>query len=88
MQQWFHIANANDVASPALLLYDDRIDENIAKMIRIAGGVERLRPHMKTHKLPELIQKQIALGIHKFKCATVAEAEMVAGCDARDVLLA
>jgi D-threonine aldolase len=88
MQQWFHIANAEDVPSPGLLLYQDRIDENIRKMIRIAGGVERLRPHMKTHKLPDLIQKQIALGIHKFKCATIAEAEMVASCEARDVLLA
>jgi len=88
MQQWFHISNPEDVPSPALLLYNDRIDENMAKMIRIAGGVERLRPHMKTHKLPELIQKQIALGIHKFKCATIAEAEMVASCGTRDVLLA
>jgi D-serine deaminase-like pyridoxal phosphate-dependent protein len=88
MQQWFHISNADDVPSPSLLLYTDRIDQNIDKMIRIAGGVERLRPHMKTHKLPELIQKQISRGIDKFKCATIAEAEMVASCGARDVLLA
>jgi D-threonine aldolase len=88
MQQWFHISNADDVPSPALLLYHERIDENIAKIIHIAGGVERLRPHIKTHKLPDLIQKQIALGIHKFKCATIAEAEMVATCGARDVFLA
>jgi D-threonine aldolase len=88
MQHWFHISNPDDVPSPALLLYTERIEENIRKMIRIAGGVERLRPHMKTHKLPELIHKQIALGIHKFKCATIAEAEMVATCGAHDVLLA
>jgi D-threonine aldolase len=88
MQQWFHISNAGDVSSPALLLYSERIDENIERMIGIAGGVEHLRPHIKTHKLPELIQKQRARGIDKFKCATVAEAEMAAGCGARDVLLA
>jgi D-threonine aldolase len=88
MQQWFHISNADDVPSPALLLYNERVDENIATMIRIAGGVDRLRPHMKTHKLPELIHKQIARGILKFKCATIAEAEMAASCGARDVLLA
>src|SRR5687767_3226100 len=88
MQHWFHISNPDDVPSPALLLYADRIDQNIAKMIHLAGGVERLRPHIKTHKLPDLIRKQILLSIDKFKCATIAEAEMVASCDAPDVLLA
>ena len=88
MQQWFHISNADEVPSPSLLLYTERVDQNIDQVIRIAGGVERLRPHAKTHKLPELIQKQISRGIDKFKCATIAEAEMVASCGARDVLLA
>src|SRR5258705_10637590 len=88
MQEWFHISNADEIPSPSLLLYTERIDQNIEKMIRTAGGVERLRPHMKTHKLPELIQKQLARGINKFKCATIAEAEMVASCGAPDVLLA
>ncbi|MCI0364481.1 MAG: alanine racemase, partial [Phycisphaerales bacterium] len=85
---WHHVANIADIESPSLLLYTERIDENIERMIRIAGGAERLRPHMKTHKLPEVIQKQRAKGIDKFKCATIAEAEMVAGCGARDVLVA
>jgi D-serine deaminase-like pyridoxal phosphate-dependent protein len=43
---------------------------------------------MKTHKLPELIRMQVRLGLTKFKCATIAEAEMTAGAGARDVLLA
>ena len=87
-QSWFEIDNVANVASPALLIYPDRVEENIRRMIRIAGGVERLRPHMKTHKLAELIRLQMAHGIRKFKCATIAEAEMVAGCNAPDVLLA
>ncbi|MEO8428529.1 MAG: D-TA family PLP-dependent enzyme [Verrucomicrobiota bacterium] len=88
MKSWFEIDHVADVASPALLVYPDRVEENIRRMIRIAGGVERLRPHMKTHKLAELIRLQMAHGIRKFKCATIAEAEMVATCDAADVLLA
>ena len=56
--------------------------------MRVAGGVERLRPHVKTHKLPEVIRRQLVLGIRKFKCATIAEAEMLAECGCRDVLLA
>src|SRR6266508_4267025 len=87
-QSWFQIDNVDDVASPALLVYPDRVEENIRRMISVAGGVERLRPHMKTHKLGELIRLQMAHGIRKFKCATIAEAEMVAGCNAPDVLLA
>lgn len=85
---WFAVDNVADVPSPALLLYPDRVEENVRRMIATAGGVERLRPHMKTHKMPEMIRLQLAHGITKFKCATIAEAEMTAACGARDVLLA
>jgi 3-hydroxy-D-aspartate aldolase len=87
MQQWFQISNVDEIESPALLLYVDRIEENIERMLRIAGGATRLRPHIKTHKLSELISRQLARGIEKFKCATIAEAEMAAAGGARDVLL-
>ena len=88
MSEWFEISNAGDVPSPALLLYPDRIRENIRRMIRVAGGTSRLRPHIKTHKLAELVRMQIEEGINKFKCATIAEAEMAAGAGAKDVLIA
>ena len=48
----------------------------------------RLRPHVKTHKMPEIIGMQLRHGIEKFKCATIAEAEMTASCGAADILLA
>jgi D-serine deaminase-like pyridoxal phosphate-dependent protein len=57
-------------------------------MIAMVGDVRRLRPHMKTHKLPEMIRLQLAHGITKFKSSTIAEAEMTAACGASDVLLA
>lgn len=85
---WYIVSNADDIPSPALLVYPDRVQENIRRMIRMAGGVGRLRPHMKTNKLPEVIRMQMDQGITKFKCATIAEAEMVAACLAPDVLLA
>lgn len=88
MSRWYEIANADDIPSPALLFYPERIVENIRRMIVIAGGTERLRPHMKTHKSAEVVQLHIAQGIMKFKCATIAEAEMVASCGATEVLLA
>jgi D-serine deaminase-like pyridoxal phosphate-dependent protein len=86
---WCKVENIAEVASPALLVYPDRVEENLKRMIRLtAGGAQRLRPHVKTHKLAELVQMQIAHGITKFKCATIAEAEMTAGSGASDVLLA
>jgi len=85
---WYRVSNVDEVASPALLIYPDRVEENIRRMVRIAGGVDRLRPHMKTNKLPEVIRMQMAQGILKYKCATIAEAEVAAACSVPDVLLA
>jgi D-serine deaminase-like pyridoxal phosphate-dependent protein len=86
--QWYEVKNVSDVCSPSLLVYRDRLEENIRRMIRIAGGSDCLRPHVKTHKMAEIIRLQIAHGIKKFKCATISETEMVAGCGATDILLA
>lgn len=88
MTDWYRIANADQVPSPAVLLYPDRIGENLQRMIRGAGGAERLRPHVKTHKLPQVVQMKLQAGITKFKTATIAEAEMTAAAGGRDVLLA
>ena len=85
---WHTLTTPDEIPSPALLLYPERIEENIRRMIATAGSVDRLRPHVKTHKLAEVVQIQLKAGISKFKCATIAEAEMLAQAGARDVLLA
>jgi D-serine deaminase-like pyridoxal phosphate-dependent protein len=85
---WYKIDNADEVTSPSLLIYPDRIEANIKKAINIAGNADRLRPHVKTHKMAEVIRLQMKYGIYKFKCATISEAEMAAGCGASDILLA
>src|ERR1700728_4463637 len=88
MSEWFHVANAPELASPALLFYPERISENIRRMIRLAGGPARLRPHIKTHKSPDILRLHLHQGIQKFKCATIAEAEMAVGAGAVDILIA
>ena len=88
MNDWYKINNAEDLISPSLIVYPDRIKKNIQMMIEIAGGTEYLRPHIKTHKIAEIIEMQMAAGITKFKCATIAEAELLATCGAIDILLA
>ncbi|MGF1587123.1 MAG: D-TA family PLP-dependent enzyme [Bacteroidales bacterium] len=85
---WYEIENAAEVSSPSLLVYPDRIESNIRQMIKIAGDVNRLRPHVKTHKMAEVVGLQLDAGITKFKCATISEAEMLARCGAKDILLA
>ena len=85
---WFQVAGEAEIPSPALVIHLDRVEANLREMLRIAGGPARLRPHVKTHKLPELVRRQVELGITKVKCATVAEAEMAALNGAKDILLA
>ena len=75
------------IPSPALLLDVGKVESNLQQMISIAG-VDRLRPHLKTHKIREVVQLQIEAGIRKFKAATLAELEMAADAGAAEVLLA
>ena len=88
MNDWFRLQDEAAIPSPALLLFCERIEHNLRLMIQIAGGPERLRPHVKTHKLGPLVARQIEIGITKFKTSTIAETEMCAVAGAPDVLLA
>jgi len=85
---WYTLTGSNKISSPSLLVYPERIRHNTELMLQLAKDVNRLRPHIKTHKMAEIIQIQLKLGIHKFKCATLAEAELLAQTGANDVLLA
>ena len=87
-KSWYKIENVAEVDSPALVVYPDRVADNIRRMIAIAGGPVRLRPHIKTHKMSAIVRMQVEAGIDKCKCAMLAEAEMAAGAGATDVLLA
>ena len=88
MTDWYRIENEDEIPSPTILIYPERIRENLRRMIAQAGGVERLRPHVKTHKLPQVIAMKRELGIDKFKVSTIAEAEMTAQAGGADILLA
>ena len=87
-KDWYVVENIAEIDSPALLIYPERIRENIKRMIHAVGSSKRLRPHVKTHKMAEVVRLQQEHGINKFKCATIAEAEMLALEKAEDVLFA
>lgn len=85
---WYKISHPEKIDSPALLLFVERIKKNIRTAIDMVGDVNRLRPHVKTNKSAEATRLMLEAGITKFKCATIAEAEMLGVCGAKDVLLA
>lgn len=80
--------NLHHLDTPALLIDRDKVARNIQLALQRAGGAHRLRPHVKTHKILEVAEMQVAAGITKFKCATIAEAEMLGMANAADVLIA
>lgn len=87
-QPWYKIDEVEKIDSPALIVYTDRVKANINTLINSIDDISRLRPHVKTHKSIEVTKLLQAAGITKFKCATIAEAEMLGMCHAEDVLLA
>jgi D-threonine aldolase len=84
----YKIKNIGQLDSPTLVVYPDRVKQNIALAIKMVDDVTRLRPHVKTHKSPDVVKLMRTAGISKFKCATIAEAEMLGMCEAPDVVLA
>lgn len=76
------------IPSPALLVFPAIVRANLQAAVRIAGSPDRLRPHVKTHKTREIVRLELELGVGKHKCATLAEASLLAQCGATDILLA
>jgi len=88
MNYWYQIENVEQIDTPALVAYPERIAANIELAKQITGNIDNFRPHVKTNKTKEVCQMMINAGISKFKCATIAEAEMLALSGAPDIMLA
>jgi D-threonine aldolase len=83
------VQGLHGVATPALLVNLDVLDANIAAAARLFGGTDiRLRPHVKTHRCPELARLQLTAVTNGVACATVAEAALMISAGIRDVLIA
>jgi len=86
---WFEVKNIDSIDSPALLIFPERVQHNINVMISaVNGDRRRLMPHVKTHKMSEVVKMQLVSGIERFKCATIAELEMCLDAGARYILMA
>src|SRR5262245_25501856 len=78
-----------DLDTPAVLIDLERLERNVARMAERAraAGVA-LRPHCKTHKLPEVARLQLSAGAGGITLAKVGEAEVFARSGFEDVFLA
>src|SRR5438309_7556672 len=88
MDARYRLDDSSALLSPSLLIFRDMVRKNLEGMVAMARGVDRLRPHVKTHKMAAIVRMAEAMGIRKHKCATIAEAEMVAAAGGTDVLVA
>ena len=86
--RWYKVKNETDLMTPALLIYPERIKQNIESMITISGDVNRLIPHVKTYKMQAVVNLQMNYGIKEFKCATLGELQMLISCGVKHILLA
>jgi D-serine deaminase-like pyridoxal phosphate-dependent protein len=85
---WYTIENIDQIDTPCLVLYRERIRMNIDNAVKLVKNIDNLRPHVKTNKIAEVCNMMMEAGVTKFKCATIAEAEMLAIIKAKDILLA
>jgi len=88
MEDWFRIDNISEVDSPALVIYPDRVKENIEVLKKSYRIPTVATPREDAQIRGSLSTLMLKAGITKFKCATIAEAEMLAIAGAPDVLLA
>lgn len=85
----YHINDVSLIDSPALLVFSEIVGANIDTALNMVSGSDTtlLRPHVKTVKCLEVIRLAMAKGIDRFKCSTIAEAELLGMAGAKDVLL-
>jgi D-serine deaminase-like pyridoxal phosphate-dependent protein len=76
------------IETPAVLIDVDRVEKNLMRAQNYAdrNGV-RLRPHIKTHKLPVFARRQLELGAIGITCQKIGEAEVMADAGIEDIFL-
>ena len=81
--------NKLELDTPALLIDRERLIKNLRDMQRYAAenGV-KLRPHTKTHKMPEIAKMQMREGACGIAVAKTGEAEVMAANGLRDIFIA
>lgn len=79
---------AREFGTPALVVDLDVVERNITRVQALcdAAGLAN-RPHIKTHKSPELAELQVAAGAKGITCQKLGEAEVMADAGLDDILI-
>jgi D-serine deaminase-like pyridoxal phosphate-dependent protein len=85
----FRVSDADNVLTPALIVYPEMIARNIERTLKLLDGDgDRWRVHIKTAKLAHTLKMLLERGVCNFKCATTLELLVACREGAKDVLFA
>jgi D-serine deaminase-like pyridoxal phosphate-dependent protein len=77
-----------ELETPVPVIDLDRVERNLAKMQAYCDSHSlRLRPHVKTHKMPALAHRQVELGACGITCQKLGEAEVMVDAGLDDILI-
>jgi len=78
----------DDLDTPAVIVDLDAVERNLTRAQDYCSrhGLA-LRPHVKTHKIPEFARRQIELGAVGITCQKLGEAEVMADAGIADILI-
>ena len=80
--------NIDDLDTPAVLIDLDLVEANLQRAQAYADSHGlKLRPHIKTHKIPAFARRQVELGAVGVTCQKLGEAEVMADAGIADILL-
>jgi D-serine deaminase-like pyridoxal phosphate-dependent protein len=78
-----------DLETPAVVIDLDVMERNLSRMAEYCRSNNlRLRPHTKSHKIPELAKRQLAHAAHGITVAKIGEAEVMLDAGITDMLIA
>lgn len=81
--------NISDLETPSVIVDLDVMERNLSRMADYCRSKSlTLRPHTKSHKIPELAKQQIAHGAHGITVAKIGEAEVMIDAGIDDILIA
>src|ERR1041385_1716028 len=79
----------SELDTPAVIVDLDIVERNLSRMADYCREHQlRLRPHTKTHKIPELAKRQLVSGATGITVAKIAEAEVMLDAGIADILIA
>lgn len=77
-----------DLDTPAVLIDLDKLEQNIQRMAAFAKAQRlHLRPHIKTHKIPQIAFLQLRAGAVGITCQKLGEAEIMAAAGIDDIFI-